>query len=200
MLMPRRFGFDADFCMRSDQAVMQRLQAAFGDRRIEDLPLPLRITASEAATGRTIVIREGRLVDALRASIALPFMFKPGVVNGQRLIDGFVSDPLPVGAAADADAVIAVGFPVPMPSRIDGPSRLLAQLTSAMTNNLMEARLGEARAHGRRLLALQPGLPRRVGLFETAAMQALVAAGRELARAEAPAIQALLRAPLAKAA
>jgi len=200
MLMPRRFGFDADFCMRSDHAVMQRLQAAFGDRRIEDLPLPLRVTASEAATGRTIVIGQGRLVDALRASIALPFMFKPGTVDGRRLIDGFVSDPLPVGAAADADAIIAVGFPVPMPSRIDGPSRLLAQLTSAMTNNLMEARLAEARARGRPLLALQPGLPRRVGLFETAAMPALVAAGRELARAELPAIHALLRLPLAKAA
>jgi NTE family protein len=186
--------------MRSDHAVMTRLHAAFGEILIEELPLPLRITTTEAVTGRTTVIRHGRVVDALRASIALPFMFKPGLFDGRRHIDGLVSDLPPEAAAADADAIVAVGFPVPMPGRIDGPSRRLAQLTSAMTNNLMAARLGEARAAGRPLLALQPRLARRVGLFETSAMPALVEAGRQLAYTELPAIRALLQPPLARAA
>ncbi len=181
MLMPRTFGFDADFCLRDDSAIEERLQRAFGDRRLEDLPLPLRVTATDAATGDTVVLREGRIVDALRASIALPFMFAPRLLQERRLIDGFVSDPLPVAAAADAQAVLAVGFRAVLPSRIDGPSRLLAQLTSAMTNNLMDARVAAAQRDGQRLLLLQPGLQRRVGLFETTAMPALVDAGRACA-------------------
>ena len=79
-----------------------------------------------------------------------------------------------------------------MPHRVDGPSRLLAQVTSALTNNLMQARLAEASASGTRLLSLVPHLERRVGLFDTAAMPYLVDAGRRVAEAALPAIHALL--------
>jgi NTE family protein len=143
-----------------------------------------------------VVLRSGSLVQALRASIALPFMFKPVHIDGRRLIDGFVADPLPVSAAADAHTVLALGFESPMPHRVDGPSRMLAQVTSALTNNLMQARLAEASAGGTRLLSLVPHLERRVGLFDTAAMPFLVDAGRRATEAALPAIHALLhRAP-----
>ncbi len=192
LLLPGWFGFSADFSLREDAPIVRRLQAAFGDRRIENLPLPLRVAATDAATGATVVLSRGPLVDALRASIALPFMLPPCHVDGRRLIDGFVSDPLPVAAADDAAAVLALGFRAQLPSRIDGPSRLLAQFTSAMTNNLMDARLAAARGAGGRLLALMPGLDRRVGLFETSAMPALVAAGQAHARQHLAALQELL--------
>jgi NTE family protein len=192
MLLPGWFGFNADFSLREDAPIVRRLQAAFGDRRIEDLPLPLRVAATDAATGATVVLSRGPLVEALRASIALPFMLPPCHVDGRRLIDGFVSDPLPVAAADDAAAVLALGFRAQLPSRIDGPSRLLAQFTSAMTNNLMDARLAAARGAGGRLLALMPGLDRRVGLFETSAMPALVAAGQAHARQHLATVQLLL--------
>jgi NTE family protein len=92
--------------------------------------------------------------------------------------------------------VLALGFESPMPYRVDGPSRMLAQVTSALTNNLMQARLAEANAGGTRLLSLVPHLERRVGLFDTAAMPYLVDVGRHAAEAALPAIRALLhRAP-----
>jgi NTE family protein len=144
MLWPRLTRFDADFALRDDSPVMQRLEKAFGDVHIEDLRIALRVTATDAASGERVVLRQGSLVQALRASIALPFMFAPVLMDGRRLIDGFVSDPLPVSAAADAQAVLALGFESPMPRRIDGPTRLLAQVTSALTNNLMQARLAHA--------------------------------------------------------
>ena len=196
MLLPGWFGFSADFSLRDDAPIVRRLHAAFGDRRIEDLPVPFRVAATDAATdaatGATVVLSRGPLIDALRASIALPFMLPPCHIEGHRLIDGFVSDPLPVAAADDAAAVLALGFRAQLPSRIDGPSRLLAQFTSAMTNNLMDARLAAARGAGGRLMALMPGLERRVGLFETGAMPALVAAGSAHARQHLAAVQALL--------
>jgi NTE family protein len=159
MLFPQTGGFDADFALRDDEPVLQRLQQAFGNVNIEDLRLPLRVTTTDASTGQRVVLRRGPLVQALRASIALPFMFAPVQIDGRRLIDGFVADPLPVSAADDALAVLALGFESPMPRRIDGPSRLLAQVTSALTNNLMQARLAEAGAGGRRVL--EPGADAR---------------------------------------
>lgn len=193
MLFPQTGGFDADFALRDDEPVLQRLQQAFGNVRIEDLRLPLRVTTTDASTGQRVVLRQGPLVRALRASIALPFMFAPVRIDGRRLIDGFIADPLPVSAAADAQAVLALGFESPMPRRIDGPSRLLAQVTSALTNNLMQARLAEATAGGRRMLSLVPTLQRRVGLFDTEAMPYLVDAGRRAAEDHLPQIRALLQ-------
>ena len=192
MLWPRLCRFDADFALRNDRLVMQRLDQAFGDLRIEGLRTALRVTATDAANGQAVVLREGSLVQALRASIALPFMFAPVHIGGRRLIDGFVADPLPVSAAADAHAVLALGFESPMPKRIDGPTRMLAQVTSALTNNLMQARLAEAGARGGRLLSIVPNLQRRVGLFDTAAMPYLVDAGRQATEAALPAIRTLL--------
>ena len=192
MLFPRLGRFDEDFALRDDRLILQRLKQAFGEVQIEDLPLPLRVTATDAATGDTVVIRNGSLVDALRASIALPFMFKPMKIDGRRLIDGFTSDPLPVSAAADARLVVTLGFPSPMPKRIDGPSRLLAQVTSAMTNNLMQVRLACARAEGMKLVEISPQLERRVGLFDTEAMPYLVEAGRRATEEKLAEIQAHL--------
>jgi NTE family protein len=192
MLMPRLGRFDEDFALRDDRLILQRLDQAFGDAQLEDLRLPLRVTATDAATGDTVVIRQGSVVDALRASIALPFMFKPMMLNGMRLIDGFTSDPLPVSAASDARCVLALGFASPMPRRIDLPTRLLAQVTSTMTNNLMQARLDAAHATGMRLISIFPKLERRVGLFDTDAMPYLVDAGRQAAEEKLPQIMAML--------
>lgn len=193
MLWPQLGRFDADFSLRDDGPVMQRLEQAFGDVQIENLRIALRVTTTDAATGERVVLREGSLVTALRASIALPFMFAPVHVGGRRLIDGFVADPLPVSAAFDAHALVALGFESPMPYRIDGPSRLLAQVTAALTNNLMQARLAEANAGGARLLSIVPKLERRVGLFDTEAMPYLVDAGRRATEAMLPNILALLQ-------
>jgi len=192
MLLPALCRFDADFSLRDDSPIVARLTQVFGTARIEDLGVSLRIVAADAASGDAVVLTRGNLVQALRASIALPFMFAPVQIDGRRLIDGFVADPLPVSAALDAHAIVALGFEAPMPRRIDGPSRLLAQITSAMTNNLMKARLAAAAAHGPRLLSIIPTLERRVGLFDTQAMPYLVEAGRQAARDHLAELHALV--------
>lgn len=191
MLLPQ-LGFDADFSLRDDSVVVERLEQAFGNTLIEDLRLPLRVTATDAGTGQPVVMRSGSLVEALRASIAMPFMFAPVHREGKRLVDGFLSDPLPVSAADDAHTVVAMGFPAPMPRCIDRPSRLLGQVTSAMTNSLMQARLAAAEGAGMRLVTVLPKLERRVGLFDTDAMPYLAQAGRLAAEDALPQIISLL--------
>ena len=192
MLWPRLGRFDADFSLRDDRLIMSRLNAAFSEVHLEDMQVPLRVTATEASTGKTVVIRRGPAVDAIRASIAMPFMFAPHIVEEQRLVDGFVSDPLPVSAADDAHTVVALGFDASMPRRINRPTRLLAQTTSAMTNNLMHARLANAELEGMRLLRIFPQFNRRIGIFETDAMPYLVQEGRLAAERQLPALITLL--------
>ena len=86
----------------------------------------------------------------------------------------------------------ALGFDAPMPYSVNGPSRLLAQVTSSMTNNLMRARLAAAQSGGMCLLRVTPQLQRRVGLFDTDAMPYLVEEGRRATEAMLPAIFALV--------
>jgi NTE family protein len=88
--------------------------------------------------------------------------------------------------------VVALGFDAPMPRRIDGPSRMLGQVTSAMTNNLMHANLEAAKASGMKLLSIIPTLERRVGLFDTEAMPYLVEVGRRIALEHLGQIRALV--------
>lgn len=192
LVAPRLAGFSADFALRDSSLIAQRIEQAFGATHIEDLPIPLRVTATDAVTGRPVVIERGLLATALRASMALPFLFPPVRIDGRRLVDGVVSDPLPVSAAARAQAVITLGFEGAMPRRVDRPSRLVAQHSTSLMNNLMRARLEAAEARGQRLLALTLTLKRRIGLWETDALPELFEAGQRAAEERLDEIHALL--------
>lgn len=156
-------------------------------------PLSWAVAATDAATGAPVVLSRGRVLDALRASMAVPIVFPSVRVDGRRLVDGVVSDPLPIAAASDAELVIALGFEGATPRRIDRASRLVAQATTALTNNLQQARLEAARASGRRLLCIELNPDRRIGLWETAALPYLCEAGRRAATAQLPRILELLQ-------
>lgn len=79
---------------------------------IESLPRQFGMVATELDTGREIWFQEGSILDALRASIALPGMFTPVKINGRWLVDGGLSNPVPVSLcrAMGADIVIAVNL------------------------------------------------------------------------------------------
>lgn len=200
LIAPKLAGFDAGFALRDDRLIAERIERFFGDLRLESLATPMCVAATEAATGAPVLLTRGRIDLALRASMALPFIFPSVVVDGRRLVDGVISDPLPVAAARDARAIVALGFDGPMPSRVDRPSRLVAQASTALINNLMQARLAAARAAGARVLALELALERRVGLWETDAMPEIFEAGRRAAQSRLPEIVAMLGAPAQRSA
>lgn len=192
LIAPRLAGFGAGFALRDDRLIAERITRAFGELRLEELPTPLRVATTCAASGQPVLLTRGSLVDALRASMAVPFIFPSVEIGGRRLVDGVVSDPLPLGAASDAQAVIALGFLGSMPRRIDRPSRLVAQTSTALINNLMQARTEAARAAGQRVIHIDLVLDRHVGLWDTEAMPYLFEAGRRAAEARLPEIVALL--------
>ncbi|GAA4411224.1 patatin-like phospholipase family protein [Quisquiliibacterium transsilvanicum] len=82
----------------------------FQDRGIEQLPRAFGCVATELATGREVWLREGPVIDAVRASIAMPGLFTPAQLDGRLLVDGGLVNPVPVSLcrAMGADLVIAV--------------------------------------------------------------------------------------------
>lgn len=81
--------------------------------RVQDLEQcdpPLAVNATDATSGEEVVISSGPIIPAVRASIALPGMFTPGMVKGRYLLDGGLINPLPVNICRrmGADVVVAV--------------------------------------------------------------------------------------------
>lgn len=192
LVAPRLMGFGADFSLRDACLIAHRIEQAFGERCLENLPTPLRVVTTDTMTGEAVVLRSGLVKDALRASIALPFIFPSVEIGGRRLSDGVVSNPLPVSVAQDAQAVIALGFRGSMPRRIDRPSRLMAQVSTAMINNLQQSQLRAAIASGQRVLNFELDIDRRIGLWQTSAMPRIFEAGRTAAQRKLGDIHALL--------
>ena len=81
----------------------------------DDLPIPFRCVATDMMSGEGVVLRDGPLAQALRASMALPGVFTPVEINGRLLADGGMVQNIPVETvlAMDADAVIAVELQLP---------------------------------------------------------------------------------------
>jgi len=195
LLLPRLARFGPDFALRDARLIQRVLDEAFGEARLETTPIALRIAATDAATGMPVTLTRGRVADAVRASMAVPFLFPSVALGGQRLVDGVISDPLPVAAAADAAVLLTLGLEGAMPRRVDRVSRLAAQTSTALINNLLEARLSAMRARGARLVELRPELPRRVGLWESEALPEIFDAGWLAAERVLPQLRAALAAP-----
>ena len=85
-----------------------QLEASLGNTVIEDLPLKFASVATEVRTGHEIWLTHGRLVDAMRASYALPGIFSPVLVGDRWLVDGALVNPVPVSAARALGAEIVI--------------------------------------------------------------------------------------------
>jgi NTE family protein len=82
------------------------------DRRVETLPIKFCTIATELVSGHEVWLTRGPLVQAMRASYALPGVFDPVMVGGRWLMDGALVNPIPITAARalGADIVICVNL------------------------------------------------------------------------------------------
>jgi len=113
----------------------------FGDQTFSDLRMPCAVVAVDLKGGREIVLSQGRVVDAILATIAVPGVFPPKQYGELQLVDGAVLDPVPVSVArslAPALPVVAVvldimteatsGF-ISLPLPVQVPPLLVERLT-----------------------------------------------------------------------
>lgn len=108
-LMDLNFGGSGIF---SGNKLARKLEEKFGDLQIENLEKTFVAVASELYGGHEVWMRDGPLIDAVRASYALPGIFEPRKIDGRWLIDGALVNPVPVSVcrALGARTIIGVGL------------------------------------------------------------------------------------------
>ncbi len=194
-LLPGLFRFDARFGMIDDGAVRRALEAVFGDKTFADVRIPLCVVATDFRSGEQVVLSEGRLRDALRASISIPYIWPPWPIDERLFVDGSLSNPMPVDVAIKegADIILAMGFESPYPRRVKSVSRFAFHVNSIMTNNLFKANYAfQNLAHHAEIIPITPDFEREISLFDTDQFPYVIAQGERAAEAQIPYLRRLL--------
>ncbi len=191
----RQRSFGARDGLVSAQAVDAALEGTFGDRTFESARVPLALLAADLETGAAVVLRDGLVRDAVRASTSIPLVFPPKETNGRLLIDGAVVDPLPIDVAIrdGAGAIVAMAFDLPYRGRLKSMAAVQEQVTAIYTNGLLRARFAfHTLAHHGEIVPVVPTFERPISMFDVEMVGYLIERGEAAARAQLPFIEAVL--------
>ena len=172
----------------SNERLRAPLEAAFKSRPIERWPRRFGAVATNVANGERRLIVSGSGATAVQASSAVPMFYRPVVVQGERLVDGALVEPVPVLAARDLGADFVIGIDVayrPHEEEASGLSQYAFQALHILVNSLAAQQLATAS------IAIRLNVHRR---FMECGREALIEAGREGVRRAWPEIAAALQA------
>lgn len=105
------FSLSKSYFIKGDR-VIETIKEIVPDVNIEDLPIPYCAIATDLYTGEEIVFREGKLFEAIRASISIPSMFRPVEWQHRILIDGGLANTFPLNRVMRKRGDLLVGFNV----------------------------------------------------------------------------------------
>jgi len=139
----------------------KQLETGLQDTRIDELPTRFAAIATEFNTGHEIWLTRGRLVEALRASYALPGIFPPVRIGGRWLVDGALVNPVPVSAARALGARLVIA--INLNSDLFGRGTIIASHGSDEEDLAEAAAAALPRGSGLRgLFRREPSLQRKV--------------------------------------
>lgn len=125
-----------------DQIFQRMLLPVSQVRHFDDLPIPFRAVATDLETGEEVVLEDGNLANALRASMSVPGVFAPVTLDNRLLVDGGMANNLPVSVARQmgADVIIAVDISTPFleESELSSVLDVTFQLTNFLTRRNTE--------------------------------------------------------------
>ncbi len=189
------------------------LRQHLGERTFADLRLPCAVTAVDMIQRREVMLNQGDVVNALLATIAVPGIFPPREIEGMRLVDGGVLNPVPVNVArklAPGVPVIAVVLTPPLeapissalpglrlPPLLTEPLRRL-RVAQAMSLFLESVEIGSRALTQWRLEAEKPEVILRpatghISLLEKVNVSEVARLGEEAARQALPLIEKAVR-------
>lgn len=132
------------------ETVLRKLSKVKGFHRFDELPIPFRAVATDLVTGKAVVFSEGELANVMRASMSVPGAVAPSEFSGMMLVDGMLTNNLPVQAARamGADVIIAVNVGTPLLKReeLNGIFGVMAQMLNILTEQNVEASLASLKA------------------------------------------------------
>jgi NTE family protein len=176
-------------------AAEARIASVYKERSIPDAKIPLHIVATDFQSGEAVVLTEGRVMDAIRASIAIPMVFPPHEVDGQLLTDGAVSNPLPVDVAIKegCDIILAMGFELPYRKRMRSFNAVQTHLNTIYINNILRATYAFYNlAHHAEIIPVLPDFEGKIGNFDTGKMPHIIEQGEKEAELQIPYLKRLL--------
>jgi NTE family protein len=129
-------------------------------RDFDQLRVPYRAVATDLATGAPVVLKSGDLAMAMRASMSIPSALVPVKLDGKLLVDGGVSDNIPVDVVRelcrpDVIIVVDVGSPLAPTSELNSLLSITGQLTTILTVRNAQQQL---KTLGRRDILITPDL------------------------------------------
>ena len=136
------------------------VRADTGERELQQLPLPLSIIATDIGTGERVVLRDGSLTLAMRASMSVPGLLAPLEYRGRKLVDGGLVDNLPIREVRERcnpEVVIAVnvGSPPLKPEQVQGLLSITTQVVALLTEQNVSASLATLQPQD---IVIQPDL------------------------------------------
>ncbi|MEL6475753.1 MAG: patatin-like phospholipase family protein [Pseudomonadota bacterium] len=157
----------------------------------DDLPIPFRAVATDLTTGQPVVLERGPLVEALRASMSIPALFPPVNIDGRLLVDGGVSNNLPidVARAMGADIVIVSSIP-PAEKQAEELGSFSASLAQTLSIFIHARTRDLVATLGPQDVLLVPDVG-AVGMLDFADAPATIIEGAETVLAVAPRLRAL---------
>lgn len=116
------------------EKILAAVREIIGPRTIESLPIPYTAVSTDLVAGKSVWLQRGPIDAAIRASIAIPGVIAPYLLDGRLLADGGILDPLPMAplAAVNADLTIAVSLNASDPNPTAESPRPTAELLNRM--------------------------------------------------------------------
>jgi len=143
------------------------------------LPIPFLCIGTDLLTGEAVVLKEGNLARAVRASMAIPAYFTPALYNGRYLIDGGVVNNYPAEQVKAMGADIIIGGDVQ--SGLTDNLEELGSITSILDQVISYYRV-EANEKGRKLTDYYINFPMKYGMMDFESYDSIIAIGEKVAR------------------
>lgn len=192
---PALFGYHEQVGLVDDRRVWQVLEAYFGTRDFRECRIPLHVAATDFRSGEKVTLTEGRIIDAIRASIAIPLLLRAWPVEDRLLVDGGASNPLPIDIAIreGCDIILAMGFESQMTDDVRSFTNAVGRTSTIVTNHLLRATFAfYSAAHHAEVLPIMPLLDRDIGLTEWEQIPYLIEQGERAAEEQVPYLRRLL--------
>jgi NTE family protein len=177
------------------QLLRQLTLPASGVASFDQLATPFRAVATDLETGAAVVMSDGDLTTALRASLSAPGIFSPVERDGRLLVDGGVANNLPVDVAramgVDRLIVVDVGFPLADRERLGSVTNVANQMLTILIRRESEKQLATLRPTD---VLVSPEMP-RTSSYNFNNLARIVGAGRRAAARVQPQLAALAVSP-----
>jgi len=178
-----------------DSALNKNLKEVYGELTFSDLQLPLKIAATDMLTGEKVILSEGKVFDAIRASAAIPIIFPPWEVNGRLLTDGAASNPLPIDIAIQdgVDIIVAMGFTLDYRTHFRSMTAVQEQLNSIYMNNILTSTYAFYNlAHHAEIFPIIPEFDGTLSMFDVDKIPEIIERGEQATHAQLPHIKRLI--------